>query len=154
MSRIHMPSDLEYGSAKAAVAAGILTFIVLGWLSIYGWIIAGVVAGMIARGSLRGTVSAIVSGAIVSGVMIVLTLFVSPSLITTYTAYLGSSSLVIDIVGKVQLAMTMQPLVLIEALIVSAIVVPAIGGFIGGSIMSPRHSMDEEYEEVAEAAPE
>ncbi len=150
---IHMPSDLEYGSAKAAIVAGILTFIVLGWLSIYGWLIAGVVAGLIARGSLRGTVSAIVSGAIVSAVMIALTLFVSPSLITTYASYLGTSQLVGDIVAQVQLAMSMQPVVLMKALMISAIIAPAIGGFIGGSILSPRHRFDEDFEEVAEPEP-
>jgi len=146
-----MPSsDLEYGSAGASIAAGILTFIVLGWLPVYGWIVAGLVAGLVARGSLRGTVSAIVSGAVVSGIVIALSILVSPSVLTTYTAFLGSNQLVTDVMGKLQAAMAMQPVVLIKALAVSAIVVPAIGGFIGGSILSPRR-YEEEYEEVPEA---
>lgn len=148
-----MPSsDLEYGSAGAAIVAGILTFIVLGWLSIYGWLAAGIVAGLIARGSLRGTVSAIISGAIVSGIMIALTIFVSPSVITTYTGFLGSNQLVGDITGKVQAAMALQPVILIKALAIGAIVVPAIGGFIGGSILSPRNRFEEDYEEVPETS--
>lgn len=131
-------SDLEYGSASAAIAAGILTFIVLGWLPIYGWLIAGIITGLIARGSMRGTVAAIVAGAIVSVVLIALTILVSPSVVTTYTSYLGSSALVGNIVSTVEHAMSLQPLALVKDLGISAIVVPAIGGFIGGSVLSPR----------------
>ncbi len=146
-------SDLEYGSASAGVVAGILTFILLGWLPVYGWLSAGIVTGLIVRGSLRGLVAAIVAGAIVSGVLMALTILVSPSLLTTYTSYLGTNILVGDIVGKVQLAMSMQPIALVKDLAISAIVVPAIGGFIGGSVLSPRDRYEDEEETEEPQAP-
>lgn len=142
--------DLEYGSAVAAVIAGILIFVILGWLSIYGWLAAGLVAGLVSRGSLRGTITAIISGAIVSAVIIALTMLVSPGLISSYTAFLSGNSLTVDVLGKLNVLMAMQPLALVKTLAVSAIVIPAIGGFIGGSIMSPKTKYKEEYEEAAE----
>lgn len=144
--------DLEYGSAVAAVIAGILTFVVLGWLSIYGWLAAGLVAGLVSRGSLRGTITAIVSGAIVSAIIIALTLLVSPGLISSYTAFLAGNSLTVDVNAKLNMLMAMQPLVLVKTLVISAVVIPAIGGFIGGSIMSPTAKYEENYEEVAETS--
>ncbi len=147
-------SDLEYGSASAGIVAGILTFIVLGWLPIYGWIAAGIVTGLIVRGSLRGAVAAVIAGAIVSGVLIALTILVSPSVISTFSSYLGSNVLVGNITGQIKLAMSMQPLVLIKSLGVSALLVPAIGGFIGGSVLSPRSRYEESYEPEAPSEPE
>lgn len=144
--------SLEYGSAAAAVAAGILTFIILGWLSIYGWLAAGLVAGLISRGSLRGTLSAVVSGAIVSGVIIALTFLVSPAMIAHLASYVGGTALTGDITGKLNALMTLKPVDLIRTLVISAIVIPAVGGFIGGSIHAPRSEY--EYEEAAEVTSE
>lgn len=144
-------TDLEYGSAAAAIIAGILTFVILGWLSIYGWLAAGLVAGLVSRGSGRGTITAIVSGAIVSAIIIAMTILVSASTITGMVSFISGNPLTADVLSKLDVLMAMQPISLIKTLVISAVVIPAIGGFIGGSIMRPTAKY-EEYEEVAETS--
>lgn len=148
-----MPSsDLEYGNATAGVIAGILVFLMLGWLNVYGWIAAGLAVGLISRGAARGLVAAIVTGAVVTGILVAITILATPADVGNILAYTGTGVLPEKIVGSVQHIMALKPLILIRSLAIDAIAVPAVSGFIGGSIMSPRPRGDTGYEAPAEQA--
>ena len=55
---------LMYGSIATGIISGVLLLILIGWIPLYGWIIAGFAAGLASRGSARGFMSALISGVV------------------------------------------------------------------------------------------
>lgn len=129
----------RYGSFILAIISGLLLLIILGGSPSAFWLLfAGVAAGMIARGVVRGTISAAIAGIII---VIIL------SLITTlkdgypvYTAIhndLGFSYFVDSILSSfANLYSLGQANIskLLYVLVIDAVLIPGVGGFIGGAL--------------------
>ncbi len=136
-------SRLMYGSVGAGIVAGILVLVLFGWVPYYGWILAGVVAGLASRGSGRGLLSGLLAGIIVSAVVIALTLFVPISALNTIFSDFGNQNLNNTVFSTVYTAISMGTVELVKKIAVDLIVLPAIGGFIGGSILSNGYTVVE-----------
>ncbi len=143
---------LEYGSMGAGLIIGILLLVLLGWIPFVGWIVAGLAAGLAARGAMRGLFSGLIAGVIVSAVLIAVILFVNVGEINTIFSYFGTSSVVVSIYTVLMHLENYSSLALIKAIVINGIAIPAIGGLVGGSILS-RGYMVVEQEVQEEAAP-
>ncbi len=138
---------LEYGSMGAGLIVGILLLVLLGWIPFTGWIIAGFAAGLAARGSIRGFFSGLIAGVIVSAVLIAVILFVNVGDINTIFSYFGTSSLVVSIYTVVMHLENLSSVALIKAIVINGIAIPAIGGLVGGSILSRGYMVVEQEEQ-------
>ena len=143
---------LEYGSMGAGLIVGILLLVLLGWIPFTGWIIAGFAAGLAARGSIRGLFSGLIAGVIVSAVLISVILFINVGDINTIFSYFGTSSIVVSIYTIVMHLENYGSLALIKAIVINGIAIPAVGGLVGGSILSKGY-MVVEQEEQEQPAP-
>ena len=140
----------EYGSMGAGIVVGLILLILLGWIPFTGWIIAGVVAGLAARGALRGLFSGLIAGVIASAILITVVLFLSVGNINTIFSYFGTSSVVVSIYTAIMHLENYGTTALIKAIVIDGIVIPTIGGLVGGSILSRGYIVqDEESTEVA-----
>ncbi|MFG1449835.1 MAG: hypothetical protein AAE983_04245 [Thermoplasmataceae archaeon] len=143
---------LEYGSMGAGLIVGILLLVLLGWIPFTGWIIAGFAAGLAARGSIRGFFSGLIAGVIVSAVLIAVILFVNVGDINTIFSYFGTSSLVVSIYTVVMHLENLSSVALIKAIVINGIAIPAIGGLVGGSILSRGYMVVEQEEQEQPAS--
>ena len=144
---------LMYGSIGAGIIAGLIMLVLFGWISLYGWLAAGLVAGLAARGSARGFLAGLISGIIVSIIALALSLFVSVSTINTYVAYIGNQYIQNTIITPELNVLGFQLMVLVKKLAIDVILIPAVGGLIGGSILSNGYLV-EEVEHRAREEPE
>lgn len=144
-------SRLMYGSIGAGVIVGILLLGLLGWIPFYGWIIAGFAAGLASRGSARGLMSGLLAGIIVSAAAIAVTLFVPVSALNTIFYDVGNQYLSNTVFATVYTTISLPTIVLVKKLVVDLIVLPGIGGFIGGSILTNGYHVVEIHEEEAPA---
>lgn len=144
---------LEYGSMGAGIVVGIVLLVLLGWIPFVGWIVAGFAAGLSSRGALRGVFSGLVSGVVVSAVLISVILFLSVGNINTIFGYLGNGYLVTSIKGVVMHLEVYGSTELIRSVVISGIVIPAVAGLVGGSILSRGYLVQENYEEEPTPAP-
>lgn len=142
-------SRLMYGSIGAGIGVGVLLLGLLGWIPFYGWLIAGVAAGLASRGSGRGLVSGLAAGIVVSAVAIAVTLFVPISALNTIFADVWNPYLSSTVFSTVYTTVGMGTTELVKRLVVDIIALPAIGGFIGGSILSNGYTVMEIHEEEA-----
>lgn len=131
----------------AGIVVGILLLGLFGWVPFYGWIIAGFAAGLASRGSGRGLLSGLLAGIIVSAVAIAVTLFVPVSALNTIFADVGNQYLSNTVFSTVYTTISIPTVELIKKLAVDIIVLPAIGGFIGGSVLSNGYTVVEVHEE-------
>ncbi len=145
-------SRLMYGSVGAGIVSGILVLTLFGWVPYYGWIVAGLVAGLASRGSGRGLLSGLLAGIVVSAVVIAVTLFVPISALNTIFADFGNQYLNNTVFSTVYTAINMGTIELIKKVAVDLIVLPAVGGFIGGSILSNGYHVVEVEEEAHQPA--
>lgn len=146
-------SRLMYGSIGAGVVVGILLLGLLGWIPFYGWIIAGFAAGLASRGSARGLGSGLLAGIIVSAVAIAVTLFVPVSALNTIFYDVGNQYLNKTVFATVYTTISLPTIVLVKKLVVDLIVLPGIGAFIGGSILTNGYHVVEVHEEEESPAP-
>lgn len=144
---------LMYGSIGAGVIVGILLLALFGWFSFYGWILAGVAAGFASRGSARGFASGLLAGIIVSAAAIVVTLFVPVSALNTIFYDVGNSYMNSTVFATVYSTISLPTVVLVKKLVIDLIVLPAIGGFVGGSILSNGYQVVEVQQEDAKPQP-
>ena len=143
-------SRLMYGSVGAGIIAGISVLILFGWVPYYGWIAAGIAAGLASRGSGRGLLSGLLAGIVVSAVVIAVTLFVPISALNTIFFASGNQYLNTTVFSTLYTAINMGTVELIKKVAVDLIVLPAVGGFIGGSILSNGYHVVEVDRETAE----
>ncbi len=134
---------LMYGSIGAGILAGLIMLILFGWISLFGWLAAGLVAGFAARGSARGFLAGLISGIIVSIITLVLSLFVPVSTLNTYLAYMGNTYIQNTVFKPELNILGYQLVALVRKLAVDVILIPAVGGFIGGSILSNGYFVEE-----------
>ncbi len=150
----HMSSDrIMYGSIGAGILAGLIMLALFGWITLYGWFAAGIAAGLASRGSARGFLAGLISGAILSVLAIVLALFVPASTLVTYAGYIGNHYIQTTLVAPALNLLGLQTTALVKDLAFDYILVPTLGGFIGGSILSNGYRV-EEVEEGARDEPE
>lgn len=144
---------LMYGSVGAGILVGILMLFLFGWISLYGWIVAGIAAGMASRGSGRGFLSGLVAGIVVSTVAIAFTLFIPVSAVNSIVAFVGNQYLNSTVAASAYNVLGMSTDVLLKKVAFDIILIPALGGFIGGSIMSRGYLVEavEKHEEPSES---
>lgn len=140
---------LMYGSIGAGVIVGILLLVLFGWITFYGWIVAGLAAGFASRGSARGLLSGLLSGIIVSAVALTVTLFVPVSALNTIFYDIGNQYLSNTAFANVYTTISLPTVELVKKLVIDLIVLPGIGGFIGGSILSNGYHVVEVHDEDA-----
>ena len=147
----HMSSDrIMYGSIGAAILVGLIMLALFGWITLYGWLAAGLAAGFAARGSARGFLAGLISGIIISVIALVLALFVPVSTLGTYAGYIGNQYIQNTIIAPALNMLGLQTTTLIKELGFDYILVPTLGGFVGGSIMSNGYIVQEVEERAKE----
>lgn len=134
---------LMYGSIGAGILVGILMLVLFGWLAIYGWLVAGVVAGMASRGSGRGFLSGLIAGIVVSAIAVAFALFIPVSTINTLVGYVGNQYLSSTVFAPIYSVLGLSTTELLKRMAVDLILIPAVGGFIGGSVMSNGYFVEE-----------
>ena len=127
---------LMYGSIGAGILVGILMLVLFGWLAIYGWLVAGVVAGMASRGSGRGFLSGLIAGIVVSAIAVAFALFIPVSTINTLVGYVGNQYLSSKVFAPIYSVLGLSTTELLKRMAVDLILIPAVGGFIGGFVVS------------------
>lgn len=144
---------MMYGSIGAGILVGLIMLILFGWISLFGWLAAGLAAGFAARGSARGFLAGLISGIIISILALALSLFVPVSTLNTYLAYIGNQYIQNTVFKPELNILGYQLMTLVKKLVVDVILFSAVGGFIGGSILSNGYTV-EEVEEGAREEPE
>lgn len=149
-----MESDrIMYGSIGAGILAGLIMLALFGWLSLYGWLAAGLAAGLASRGSARGFLAGLMAGAIISIIALALALFVPVSTLNTYAGYLGNQYIQNTLIAPALTLLGLKTMVLVKELAVDYIAIPALGGLVGGSILSNGYRV-QEMEESEKEEPE
>ncbi|MCL5783590.1 MAG: hypothetical protein M1476_06755 [Candidatus Thermoplasmatota archaeon] len=139
-----MDSDrLMYGSIGAGVLVGLFLLTLLGWIGFYGWIAAGVAAGLAARGAARGLVAGLLAGILASVILIVFALFVPIAIVITLNSLIDSPFLTNDVFPFIYHVMGLPALTIIKHVAIDGIVIPALGGFVGGAILSNGYYVQE-----------
>ena len=142
--------DKVYGNIPEAIIAGIILIALLNHLDLVGFILAGFAVGLIARGAMRGLLSGLLAGVVISLVAMVFVLFLPDYGITMINTYLGNNLLTATITGTLRFLGSQPSNSLIRQLIIDGTVIPAIGSFIGGAILSQGYDYSEEAEEIEE----
>ncbi len=137
-----LESDDSSGSVVKGLFVTFISLVLLGPFYIVGWFVAGLLGGMTGKGSARGFAAALIGGMVASLVLIELSYYLPFSVITDITNYTGNIYVVstlthIFLVTRGNLSA--DPLKTIIGAILEGTVIPAIGGFAGGSIF-PRES--------------
>ncbi len=109
------------GSMGTAIVVGFILMAIIGWVPIFGALIAGVVCGLIARGAKRGLVAGFVAGVV--GLIILSILF------ALFGAAIGGASGAIfgSLAG-------FGTATILGILGLSGIILISIGGLIGGAL--------------------
>ena len=150
-----MDSDrLMYGSIGAGVLVGLFLLVLLGWIGFYGWIAAGIAAGLAARGAARGLVAGLVAGIVTSALLIVFALFVPIGVLTTIDSQINSPFLTNSVFPFVFNVMGLPALTIIKHVAIDGIVIPALGGFVGGAILSNGYFVQEVAPKVEPVIPQ
>lgn len=142
--------DKVYGNIPEAIIAGIILIALLNHLDLIGLMLAGFAVGLIARGAMRGLLSGLLAGVIISLLAMVFVLFLPNYGITMINTYLGSNILTTTITGTLRFLGSQPSNSLIRQLIVDGTVIPAVGSFIGGAILSQGYDYSEEAEDIDE----
>ncbi|MEM0157146.1 MAG: hypothetical protein QXN26_03655 [Thermoplasmataceae archaeon] len=127
---------LMYGSIGSGIISGVLLLILIGWIPLYGWIIAGLAAGLAARGSARGFISALISGVIVSMGIVLMALFMPFSDIAGISSFLGNAYLNAHAFPYLYSLLSNSTIPLVKIIAVDYIAIPVVGGLIGGAILN------------------
>ncbi len=150
----HMSSDrIMYGSIGAGILVGLVMLALFGWITLYGWLAAGIAAGLASRGSARGFLAGLISGIILSVMAIALSLFVPVSTLSTYAGYMGNQYIQTTLITPALNLLGLQTTTLVKELALDYILIPALGGFVGGAILSNGYRV-EEVEDGAREEPE
>lgn len=144
---------MMYGSIGAGVIAGLIMLALFGWIALYGWLAAGLAAGLASRGSARGFLAGLIAGIILSVMALAIALFVPVSTLSSYAGYLGNQYIQNTIIAPALNLLGLKTMVLVKELALDYIAIPALGGFIGGSILSNGYLV-EEVQEKEKAQPE
>lgn len=138
-----------YGSIATGIISGVLLLILIGWIPLYGWIIAGFAAGLASRGSARGFISALISGVIVSIGIILMALFMPFSDIVSISSFLGNSYLNAHAFPYLSSLLSNGTIPLVKIIAVDYIAIPVVGGIIGGAILNNGYYIVESQEVAA-----
>ncbi len=138
---------LMYGSIGAAVLSGVVLLVLVGWISFYGWIIAGLITGMIARGTARGFISALIAGVVVSMGIVVAALFLPFSDISAASAFVGNAYLNAHAFPYLYALLSQGTVSLVKTIAVDYIAIPVVSGMIGGSLLTNGYYVVESSEE-------
>lgn len=142
---------LMYGSIGAAILSGVVLLLLVGWISFYGWIAAGLIAGIIARGTARGFISALMAGVIVSIAIIASALFLPFSDISAASAFVGNAYLNTHAFPYLYALLSQGTVTLIKTVAVDYIAIPVVSGIIGGSLLTNGYYVVESSEVQAPA---
>ncbi|MCL4332422.1 MAG: hypothetical protein M1162_02735 [Candidatus Thermoplasmatota archaeon] len=135
-----MPKESRrYGNLILGVITGVAFIVVVGSQNHAFWLIfAGLAAGLVSRGVVRGTVTALIAGLIILIIVSVLAALKDASPVYSLLSQVKSSGFLYGILDNLY---TLVYYVgynnlnkLMEILVIDAVVLPTIGGFIGGSI--------------------
>ena len=143
---------LMYGSIATGIISGVLLLILIGWIPLYGWIIAGFAAGLASRGSARGFMSALISGVVVSIGIILMALFMPFSDLAAISSFLGTAYLNAHAFPYLYSLLSNGTIPLVKIIAVDYIAIPVVGGIIGGAILNNGYYIVES-QEVPAAAP-
>ncbi|MGP6220579.1 hypothetical protein [Caldiplasma sukawensis] len=126
------------GNFGLGMAATFLSMAILGPFLSLGWILSGFFGGLIARGPGRGFAAALIGGLIISVVVFEMSILVSPSLFTDISNYTGNFFVLnqaFSVFSEVRAYYKVNSTQTLIKILIEGGVVPAIGGFIGGSII-------------------
>ncbi len=134
---------LESSDSSGSVLKGlIVTFISLIFLGPFlgiGWFISGLFGGLTGRGSVRGLVSGLIGGLIASVVIIELSYYLPGSIFTDITNFTGNIFLLNYLSSfylSTKASLGVDALKTVIGIIIEITAVPALGGLVGGSILS------------------
>ncbi|WP_393971250.1 hypothetical protein OXIME_001517 [Oxyplasma meridianum] len=139
-----------YGNIPEAIVAGIILIALLNHMQLVGFILAGFAIGLIARGAMRGLLSGLLAGVIISLLSMIFVLFLPDYGIKMINTFLGNNLLTVPITATLRFLGSQPSNSLIRQLIIDGTVLPAIGAFIGGAILSQGYDYSEEGEEMDE----
>ncbi|HLH85240.1 MAG TPA: hypothetical protein VKU79_00025 [Thermoplasmataceae archaeon] len=132
-----------YGSLGAGILATALGLVLFGWVPFFGWIIPGVIGGLAARGAFRGFFSSLIGGAVVSALIVAFALFVPVSEVHSIMLFLNNTYLNNNVFPSLLALMNMNTETLAKSVGIDSIILPAIGGFIGGAMLSRGYVVQE-----------
>ncbi|MCL4345243.1 MAG: hypothetical protein M1375_02560 [Candidatus Thermoplasmatota archaeon] len=138
MGRKLFDEQKRSGNIGVGILATFLSLVIMGPILGVGWLVSGLFGGLIAKGKLQGFAAGLIGGLILTIALIEISYYVLPASINTITSYTGNFYIVDSMVkvytetrNAITGGSTINKLV---GLIVEGVVIPGIGGFIGGSI--------------------
>lgn len=139
--------DKVYGNIPEAIIAGVILIALLNHLDLIGFLLAGVIIGLIARGAMRGLLSGLLAGVIVSLIAMMFVMFLPNYGITMINTYLGNNVLTVSITDTMKFLGAQPSSTLIRQLIIDGTVIPTLGSFIGGAVLSQGYDYKEDAED-------
>lgn len=139
MKRRMLESDDSSGSILKGLIVTLISLVFLGPFLAIGWFISGVFGGLTGRGSVRGLASGLIGGLIATVVIIELSYYLPASLITAVTNFTGNIYLLhylTETYMATKASLKVDTLKTIIGVVIEITVIPALGGLVGGSILS------------------
>lgn len=139
MKRRMLESEDSSGNILKGLIVTFISLVFLGPFFSIGWFISGVFGGLTGRGSIRGFASALIGGLIASVVIIELSYYMPYSVITDITNFTGNIYLLhylTDTYMVTKNSLNSDALKTIIGVIIEITIIPALGGLVGGSILS------------------
>lgn len=125
----------RYGSFRGAVVAGIAMTPFFALAPVFTFIFVGLIVGIVARGIYRSIVAAILSGLIVTSLVIVYAVIDSNSIVYSVANYASSTFYFAQAVVRIlDHVAALGTIALLETLMLYAVAIPVLGAFIGGLI--------------------
>lgn len=146
MARRLFSDRKDNGSIGIGIFATFISLIIMGPYFGIGWLISGFLGGMVARGKLQGFAAGLIGGLILTIALIEISYYVLPATISTITSYTGNFYIVSSIVktytytrNAITGTKTIGTLI---GLIVEGVLIPGLGGLIGGSVLNRSTELD------------
>jgi hypothetical protein len=137
---MEMAKDESTGSVGFGILATIIGLAVMGFVPLVGWLFPGIFGGLAARGKARGLVSALIGAGIVITIAIEFALYIVPNtyfvnILTTYTGNSLVTKYVLIESAYVKGLMTTNLYAFLGKAVSNVLIIPGLGGLIGGSIL-------------------
>ncbi|MGP6206591.1 hypothetical protein ACNF42_00940 [Cuniculiplasma sp. SKW3] len=146
MARRLFAEQRSNGSIGVGIFATFISLIFMGPSFGIGWLISGFFGGLVAKGKLPGFAAGLIGGLILTIALIEISYYVNPSTITTITSYTGNfylTNVIVKVYTETRAAITgSNPVKALIGLIVEGVVVPGLGGLIGGATLNRTSELD------------
>ncbi len=124
----------RFGSFIGGVVTAIILIPILGLISLYALVFAGIIAGVVSRGVTRGVLSTVLAGFVIVAIIITLAVLNADTFLYPTIAQFTSFGMIDKADLTLYILIGDSTLPLVEKTLFYLVLIPGLGGLIGGLI--------------------